>query len=56
MKHLPPDVSTITFEEGFSRDVTNIGHWRCGAVELFIQNSADLEKAKPFIDRAYNEN
>ena len=56
VKHLPLDVSTITFEEGFSRDVTNIGHWGCGAVELFIQNSADLEKAKPFIDRAYNEN
>ncbi len=54
--HLPLDVTTITFEEGFSRDVTNIGHWGCGAVELHLQNTADLEKAKPLIDRAYNEN
>lgn len=54
--NIPLDVTTITFEEGFSRDVTNIGHWGCGAVELHIQNSADLEKAKPLIDRAYNEN
>ena len=54
--HLPLDVNSVTFEEGFSRDVTNIGHWGCGAVELHIQNSMDFEKAKPLIDRAYNEN
>ena len=49
-------VSTISFEEGFSRDVTNIGHWGCGPVELCLQNGTDFEKAKPLIDRAYNEN
>ena len=54
--NLPLDVSTVTFEDGFSRDVTNIGHWGCGAVELHIQTSSDFEKAKPLIDRAYNEN
>lgn len=54
--NLPLDVTTVTFEEGFSRDVTNIGHWGCGAVEVHIQNAADFEKAKSLIDRAYNEN
>lgn len=54
--NLPLDVNSVTFEEGFSRDVTNIGHWGCGSVELHIQNSMDFEKAKPLIDRAYNEN
>ena len=54
--NLPLDVNSVTFEEGFSRDVTNIGHWGCGSVELHIQNSADFEKAKPLIDRTYNEN
>lgn len=54
--NLPLDVSTVIFEEGFSRDVTNIGHWGCGAVELHLQTTADFEKAKPLIDRAYNEN
>lgn len=54
--NLPLDVNSVTFEEGFSRDVTNIGHWGCGSVELHIQNSADFDKAKPLIDRAYNEN
>ena len=54
--NLPLDVNSVIFEEGFSRDVTNIGHWGCGSVELHIQNSADFEKAKPLIDRAYIEN
>lgn len=54
--NLPIDVSTVSFEDGFSRDVTNIGHWGCGAVELHIKNKSDFEKAKPLIDRAYNEN
>ncbi len=54
--NLPLDVATVTFEEGFSRNVTNIGHWGCGAVELHIKDKADLEKAKALIDRAYNEN
>ncbi len=54
--NLPIDVETVTFEEGFSRDVTNIGHWGCGAVEVHLKNKADFEKAKVLIDRAYNEN
>ena len=29
--NLPLDVSTFTFEEGFSRDVSGLGHWGCGA-------------------------
>lgn len=54
--NLPLDVNSVSFEDGFSRDVTNIGHWGCGAVELHLQTTADLEKAKPLIDRAYDEN
>ena len=54
--NFPLDVTTVTFEKGFSRDVTNIGHWGSGAVELHLQNAEDFERAKPLIDRAYNEN
>ena len=31
-------------------------HWGCGAVELYLQSSVDFEKAKPLIDRAFDEN
>ena len=45
----------VQFEEGFSRDVTNIGHWGTGDVELILSNVADFEKAKPLLERAYLE-
>lgn len=54
--NLPLEVDSVAFEDGYSRDVTNIGHWGCGPVELHLHNTMDLEKAKPLIDRAYNEN
>lgn len=44
-------------EEGlpFSRDVTNIGHWATGDLELNIRSLEDWEKAKLLIDKAYRE-
>lgn len=44
--NLPIDVSTVTFEEGFSRDVTNIGHWGCGAVEVQLKTKLILKRRK----------
>lgn len=46
----------IQFEEGFSRDVTNIGHWGTGDVELLVRNEYDLDKAKLLVEKAYQEN
>lgn len=37
-------------------DVSNIGHWETGDVELSIKNNEDLMKAQTFISLAYNEN
>lgn len=54
--HLRLDVGTVDYEEGFTRDTSKIGHWATGDVEVVIRNRADFEKAKPLIDRAYNEN
>lgn len=54
--HLRLDVSTVDYEDGFTRDTSQIGHWATGDVEVLIHNKADFEKAKPLIDRAYNEN
>ncbi len=43
-------------EEGFSRDVADIGHWGTGDLELTIKNQADFEKAKMLILKAYEQN
>lgn len=36
-----------------ARDVTNIGHWGTGNLEVTLSTLADLEAAKPFIMAAY---
>jgi len=49
------DPKTVNPVEGFTRDVTKIGHFGTGNLEITISSMADLEQAKPLIDRAYNE-
>lgn len=50
------DPATVEFEEGFSRDVSNVGHWGTGDVELCVRSSTDLYRAMPLIERSYAEN
>lgn len=45
---------SITLEHGFTRDVSNIGHYGTGDLEVAISNGEDIEKAKRFINMAYD--
>jgi len=54
--YLRLDPDTVTLEEGFTRDVRNIGHWGTGDLEIVIRSDADLERARPLIVRSYEEN
>ncbi len=54
--HLKLDVDSVTYEDGFSRDTSKIGHYATGDVEITIKNANDYEKAKAYIVRAYEEN
>ncbi|WP_100330468.1 DUF5655 domain-containing protein [Bacillus xiapuensis] len=45
---------TITLEQGFTRDVSNIGHFGTGDLEVTISNNEDIERAKRFINMAYD--
>ena len=49
------DPSSVSIEPGFTRDVRKIGHFGTGDLEITIGSDADFEKAKPLLDRAYNE-
>ena len=49
-------VATVPEEKGFIRHVHNIGHFGTGDIEVTIRTHADFEKAKPLIERAYQEN
>ena len=54
--YLKLDPETIQLEEGFSRNVRDIGHYGTGDTELTITSTADFEKAKSFIDKSYYNN
>jgi predicted transport protein len=43
-------------EEGFSRDVRNIGHYGTGDLEITISDTGDLKKAEPLILASYENN
>jgi predicted transport protein len=49
---LNPD--KVSFEPGFTRDMTDIGHFRTGDVEVTLTNFEGLERGKALIQQAYN--
>lgn len=50
------DPATVNPDPGFTRDVSKIGHWGTGDLEVTLRTEADFEKARPLIERAYQEN
>lgn len=50
---LKVDPTTVTLQEGFSRDVRKIGHYGTGDLELTLRDQADLEVARAYIDLSY---
>jgi len=50
------DPMTVALEEGFSRDISQVGHWGTGDMELCVRNPADLQKAQALLERSYAEN
>jgi predicted transport protein len=49
------DPTAVSLEPGFTRDVSKIGHWGTGDLEVVLRKPGDFEKAKPLIERAYQE-
>ncbi|MBC2712156.1 MAG: DUF91 domain-containing protein [Desulfosarcina sp.] len=47
------DPNTIELEDGFTRDVSNIGHFGTGNLEIRIKSEKDFEKAKPLLIQSY---
>jgi predicted transport protein len=48
--------TTVALEEGFSRDISQVGHWGTGDVELCVRNPGDLKRAQALLERSYAEN
>lgn len=47
------DPTTVRLEEGFTRDVREIGHHGTGDLEIYVKSMEDLERAKRLILRSY---
>jgi predicted transport protein len=47
------DPSDVPIETGFTRDVSEIGHYGTGDLEITLSKSEDLERAKPLIRQSY---
>ncbi|NLY08410.1 MAG: DUF91 domain-containing protein [Tissierellia bacterium] len=43
-------------EAGLVRDVSNIGHWGTGDLEITLKSADEFEQIKYLIDQSYNEN
>ncbi|MGL4981893.1 MAG: DUF5655 domain-containing protein [Treponemataceae bacterium] len=54
--HVKVDPATVNLEPDFIRDVTSIGHFGTGNLQIIIKNETDFEQSKDVILRAYNEN
>jgi predicted transport protein len=50
---LDPDSVDLECNQGFLRDVRNIGHFGTGDLEITIKSVDDLERAKEYLERSY---
>jgi predicted transport protein len=53
--YLKLDPKTLNTTPSIARDVTSIGHFGTGDLELTLESQADLEAAKPLIYQAYQK-
>ena len=51
--HVKIDPKTVELRQGFTRDVSNIGHFGTGDLEITLTNEKDLEAAKPLLIQSY---
>ncbi|PEO58309.1 DUF5655 domain-containing protein [Bacillus wiedmannii] len=52
--YLKVDPKQVELQSGFTRDVSNIGHYGTGDLEVIITSDEDIEKAKHFINMSYD--
>jgi predicted transport protein len=54
MVYLKVDPDSIDLIDGFTRDVSEIGHFGTGNLEVTIQNVADLDRAQTLFEMSYD--
>jgi predicted transport protein len=49
------DPASVQLEAGFTRDVSKVGHFGTGDLEITLTKPEDLERAMPLIKRSYDD-
>jgi predicted transport protein len=49
------DPANVPLEPGFTRDVSNVGHFGTGDLEITLTKPEDLDRAMPLIKRSYED-
>jgi predicted transport protein len=49
------DPTSVPLEPGFTRDVSNVGHFGTGDLEITLAKPEDLDRAMPLIKRSYED-
>lgn len=49
------DPSSVPLEAGFTRDVSNVGHFGTGDLEITLSKPEDLERAMPLLKHSYED-
>lgn len=49
------DPESVPLEPGFTRDVSNVGHFGTGDLEITLTKPEDLDRASPLIKRSYED-
>lgn len=52
--YLRLDPASVVLEEDFTRDVSKVGHWGTGELQVSVADASDLDRAKGLIRRAYD--
>jgi hypothetical protein len=47
--------ASVPLEPGFTRDVSNVGHFGTGDLEITLTKPEDLDRAMPLIKRSYED-
>lgn len=53
LAYVKVDPATVDLEEGFTRDVRNVGHLGTGDLEITLSKDGDLERAQPLLLASY---
>lgn len=49
------DPASVPLEPGFTRDVSNVGHFGTGDLEITLSKPEDLERAMPLLKRSHDD-